>query len=253
MDFTRQSITTFKSCQDIRNAGYREDGYYYVDPDGFGYLETPHEVYCNLTHLRPKKRPIRNCQEIRNVGISKNGFYDFDMDARSSEKISAFCNFNESSAGITEFHHNSMRDITVSGFEEAQTYSRKINYTEDVAKIREFMQTAVKCQQYFRYKCFGSVLNENGAWLTWDGRKQTYWNEENVDSTCWCGVNHSCAGQKKCECQNNDNVARVDEGLLTNMIDLPITALYFGDTGDSLEFGVHYLGPLQCFHQDSAF
>lgn len=251
LGFAGQSITTFKSCQEIRNAGYMEDGYYYIDPDGFEYLETPREVYCNLTHLHAKKKQIRNCQEMKNAGATENGFYDFYLNAPSSGKIRAFCNFNETSSGITEFHHDSMTDVTVNGFEGSQEYHRKIKYAENITKIREFMQTASECQQYFRYNCMGSHLSDNGAWLTWDGRKQTYWNQQNMDKLCWCGVNGTCAGQTSCECDNNDYVPRVDKGTLMNMDDLPIIALYFGDTGDSTEFGVHYLGPLQCFNYET--
>ena len=62
-----------------------------------------------------------------------------------------------------------------------------------------------------------------------------------------CIIAGSCSdSQKKCNCDQNDNTERSDEGFLTYKDHLPVTELQFGDTGNTGERGWHTLGPLIC-------
>lgn len=204
--------------------------------------------------------PFRNCQDIKNAGYSVDGFYYIDPSGKcchaTDKPILVHCNLNQIlDKGITEIFHDSMSDTMVTGIENEGGYVRKITYDLDMEDIRLIMSTATKCQQYFRYNCRGSVFHNKDNvsfawWLSWDGRRQTYWQEgTTIPQTCWCGVKGTCTNNKRCECDVNDsNVVTMDDGLFNNMDDLPITALHFGDTGSANEYGVHYLDKLQCFH-----
>lgn len=49
---------------------------------------------------------------------------------------------------------------------------------------------------------------------------------------CACGETHSCFNTSlPCNCDENDEVWRVDEGFVTNKDELPIHSFYAGDTG----------------------
>jgi len=58
----------------------------------------------------------------------------------------------------------------------------------------------------------------------------------------------SCVNNSfKCNCDDNtDGLETSDEGYLTDKDALPVTALQFGDKGDSPEHGWFTLGPLIC-------
>ena len=62
-----------------------------------------------------------------------------------------------------------------------------------------------------------------------------YWGGASPDSVmCACGETSSCFKQNMpCNCDANDNVLREDSGYITNKPDLPVTAFYAGDTGNT--------------------
>jgi hypothetical protein len=75
-----------------------------------------------------------------------------------------------------------------------------------------------------------------------------YWGGAAVDSgKCACGMNNSCVGGKRCNCDFNDENLREDSGFLTDKNTLPVKQLRFGDTGSSNEYGFHVLGKLLCW------
>ena len=57
--------------------------------------------------------------------------------------------------------------------------------------------------------------------------------------------------EHKCNCDSNvDGEEEADEGFIEEKDHLPVTALYFGDTGvhkGNNEEGWHTLGPLECY------
>ena len=58
----------------------------------------------------------------------------------------------------------------------------------------------------------------------------------------------TCAETRyKCNCDENGSNERSDEGYLTDKTKLPVTAMWFGDAGDSGERGWHSLGRLECY------
>ena len=56
-----------------------------------------------------------------------------------------------------------------------------------------------------------------------------------------------------CNCINNDNSLRSDEGYLETKSYLPIRALLYGDTGSSSEYLDSTLGPLKCYFNDRMY
>ena len=66
----------------------------------------------------------------------------------------------------------------------------------------------------------------------WD-QPVTYWGgAEPTTPNCACGMTGTCSDPGKvCNCDMNDNVWRQDDGLITNLPDLPIHSIKAGDTG----------------------
>ena len=192
--------------------GIQTDGEYMIDPDGFA-GEAPVTVSCNMT--------------------GKNG-----------------------QAG-TMISHDSEAKTLVDGYDKRQSYARDIHYTMPQKQLVALMMISGHCEQFIRYDCYGSMLiklklnkmEPVAAWKSRSGETMTYWGgADHGSGMCACGMTQSCATPNSiCNCDANDYVWRFDEGYLTDKETLPVTKLYFGDTGALHERGYHTLGKLICY------
>ena len=199
-----------RTCKDFKDDGYLSDGEYVIDPDGLQRGERPMVAYCNMT--------------------GENGRLE------------------------TRVTHDSQARTLVSGFDTPRSYARAIHYNMVMAQIVALLDMSDNCKQFIRYDSRGSVLRlyrstSFAAWVSREGVAMTYWGGASPGSDkCACGMTASCADASQgCNCDKNDLTWRYDEGYLTDRNTLPVTKLYFGDTGANSEEGYHTLGPLICY------
>ena len=154
----------------------------------------------------------------------------------------------------THVGHDSETRTLVNGYEAPSSYSRDISYNISMAQIISLLNLSHNCEQFIKYECRGSVilLYNNllyASWVSRDGVKMNYWGGASPGSgKCACGMTQTChTPSRVCNCNSNDNVWRFDEGYLTDRNVLPVSKLYFGDTGDGSEAGFHTLGKLTCY------
>ena len=203
-------ISVRRSCQEYKESGHENDGEYLIDPDGPGENEAPVSAYCNMT--------------------GKDGL-----------------------AG-THVSHDSETRTHVNHFEASLSYARNITYNTSMAQIIALMNLSHNCEQFIKYECHHSIIlfyqnKLHASWVSRDGVKMTYWGGASPGSgKCACGMTQTCnTPSQVCNCNSNDKVWRSDEGYLTDIDVLPVSKLYFGDTGGSWEAGYHTLGKLTCF------
>ncbi|XP_028402774.1 contactin-associated protein-like 2 [Dendronephthya gigantea] len=170
--------------------------------------------------------------------------------------IQVFCNMtSKNGVGVTEIGHDSESRTFVDGYEDPGSYKRKVKYNISMEQIVTIINQSKNCEQFIKYECFGSELlkKSNGWWVSRQGSKMNYWGGAAVDSgKCSCGMTNSCAGGKKCNCDENAAVWREDSGYLRDKRTLPVTELRFGDTTYARlsgvdERGYHTLGKLRCW------
>ncbi|XP_014675569.1 PREDICTED: neurexin-4-like [Priapulus caudatus] len=207
------------------------------------------------TTCGPIRHSFRNCQEIKKAGFTENGLYYLDLDGPGHGRPPFEVNC-DLATGTTAFTHDSSRDVVVKGKESPGSYVYNVSYEVPMHDIRAVMATAHKCEQWIQYKCYSAVLMKSsstryGWWASWDGRPQHYWGGAHPGSDqCACGAAGNCANNATtCNCDNNDAVWRVDNGMLRDIAALPVSAIVLGDTGDKAEIGYHYLSKLTCWHR----
>uniref|UniRef100_H3A2W8 Uncharacterized protein n=1 Tax=Latimeria chalumnae TaxID=7897 RepID=H3A2W8_LATCH len=157
----------------------------------------------------------------------------------------------------TVVSHDSENRLRVAACEEPGCYSRELKYEADYSQIHALTEVSETCEQYVKYCCCSSILNNScffptsgwGWWVSWDGRQMLYWGGAEPNSgQCACGTTGSCSGPGKlCNCDSNDHIWRTDEGYLKDKSSLPVRAVHFGDTQDApLEMAFHTIGKLRC-------
>ena len=170
--------------------------------------------------------------------------------------VQVFCDMtSKNGSGVTEIGHDSESRTLVSGHDSPGSYKRKIKYNISMEQIVAIINQSKSCEQFIKYECYHSMLlrSSDGWWVSRQGLQMNYWGGATVNSrNCSCGMNNSCAGGEKCNCDMNDEVWREDSGYLTDQNTLPVAELRFGDTGTKLkngesESGYHTLGKLRCW------
>ena len=164
---------------------------------------------------------------------------------------------DKNGVGVTVISHNSENRTLVIGFEDPGSYSHDIQYKEtDLLQLASLTSVSTHCEQFIKYECINSLMftdSKNNinihAWcVSRDSANMTYWGGARPGSgKCACGMNSSCANDKVCNCDANDNIWREDSGLLTDKTHLPVKQLRFGDTNGAGEKGYHTLGKFKCY------
>ncbi len=145
-------------------------------------------------------------------------------------------------------HADSNKLLTVDGFEAAGSFKKVIAYNQNITSIARIIDASEKCQQFLSTECYSSVLT-NSCWSTnraW--QKMKYWaGGPSNGKGCACNVEKKCPPSKICNCDANDDSWRIDDGLVTNKTDLPLTSVRMGDTGSSTEIHKVKIGDVECF------
>ena len=206
--FSFSFISVKPTCQAYKESGYVRACDYMVDPDGLGEGAALVRAYCDMT--------------------GKNGL-----------------------AG-TQIGHDSEGRTLVNGLEKPKSYARDIHYNIGMAQIIALIDFSLNCEQFISYDCHNSMINNDRNFASWTSRQgvdMTHWGGAVQGSgKCACGMTKSCDRlDKVCNCDANDNVWRSDHGFITDKDVLPVSKLYFGDTGGTNEKGYHTLGRLICY------
>ncbi|XP_019638435.1 PREDICTED: uncharacterized protein LOC109480645 [Branchiostoma belcheri] len=214
-----EDTRTSQSCDHLKRDGETEDGYYFIDPDGSGGLD-PFQVYCDMS--------------------------------------------SDQQSGITVVHHDMEKRASVDGRRGPDTRVVNITYTASMEQIQALVSLSSGCEQYLSYDCFLSPIfsrpyrhaqyRQHVAWYSRQNRRMINWaGAEGQDGKCACGVTGTCDnGNKRCNCDNDDNQWRQDGGYIRDKEHLPVTRLVFGDSRDVLmyaEHGVYSIGALRCTGQ----
>ncbi|CAB3993730.1 Hypothetical predicted protein [Paramuricea clavata] len=212
-------------------------------------------------------RMSTTCTALRKNARRKNltlpsGTYNMTHDNTS---FPVYCDMSSKNAtGVTVIGHDSESKIEVNGYEDEQSYRRKINYDIEMKQIVAIINRSARCEQYVKYECLnaGFYYKISGlsysCWISRQGSEMFNWGGAPTNSfMCACGMNNTCRNPEKyCNCDVNDNVLIEDSGFLTDKKFLPVTELRFGDTGTFVgnnEVGYHTLGKLLCWVLTFAF
>jgi hypothetical protein len=138
---------------------------------------------------------------------------------------------SKNGAGVTVIGHDSESRTLVDGYEDPGSYRRNITYDISMEKIVAIIDRSKKCEQFIKYECYNSFFryrsqNPYFAWwrLSRQGSKMNYWGGAELNSgKCACGMTNSCAGERKCNFDANDETWREDSGYLTDKNTLPVT------------------------------
>ncbi|KAL3309224.1 hypothetical protein Ciccas_012230 [Cichlidogyrus casuarinus] len=187
------------------------------------------------------------------------------------EPINVECDFNNPVEIITRVYHANLGYVRVDGYDAPGSYRRKINYLGNSrASLSELTRRSVRCEQAIAYRCRnarllklpttggGSYVNRAYGW--WVGRKNQprfYWGGGVPDiQRCACGVIQDCEQDSPtCNCdyvealQDVTRVQMVDSGNLNFKDDLPVTEVFFGDTGtlNDDKWSEHSVDVLKCY------
>ena len=169
--------------------------------------------------------------------------------------VQVFCDMTlKNGVGVTVIGHDSESKTLVKGYNGKGSYRQTIKYVIPMEQIVAIIKQSKNCEQFIKYECYHSRLLKTsfGWWVSRQGSKMNYWGGAGVDrGKCACGMNNSCAGGYKCNCDTNDHTWREDSGYLTDKNTLPVTELRLGDTGISKfntdERDYHTLGKLRCW------
>ena len=151
-----------------------------------------------------------------------------------------YCNMTaQNGVGVTVIGHDSEARTEVDGYEDPQSYRRKIKYDITVKQIVAIINRSKKCKQFIRYEClnagyaFRSGTEPWSCWISRQGWVMRNWGGAATNSKqCACGVTGSCTVPNRwCNCGWNNNVWSEDSGFLDDKSVLPVTELRFGDTG----------------------
>ena len=129
-------------------------------------------------------------------------------------------------------------------------------------QIEELISLSADCQQQIVHKCSVNRLTNYSWWHDRTGQIVTYWHGSHERSAFGC---ECFLGKSEPECDANNNpigsdtycncdsldTENVDVGLLTNMDQLPVTQLNYGDSEERVSWIEYDLGPLGKFFKFS--
>lgn len=200
----------------------------------------------------------KHCADWASRGLNQSCIADVDPDGESHVygTVQVECDFDtEPGKAVTVIHHDQENVTQVKGYEGAGEYQVTLNYVTGWGEAIAIIDNSLECAQFMRWDCLAAIIHNpfNPIMLTtfWMNRTEqmtNYFGGATPGSgNCACGMTHSCFNTSlPCNCDQNDEVWRFDEGFVTNKNELPIHSFYAGDTGGTTEGGVQTLGPVLC-------
>ena len=203
-------------------------------------------TYENKTHFSFSGQ--NNCQTLKLLGFTANTQYMIDPDGpvEGVDPFIVYCNSMDvpNNQPMMIVNHDTLKRTRVKGYEADGSYKKVIGYTyATIKQLRTLVQMmAGKCQQQIIIECKDSGLYCSW-WMNSNGEKRQYWGGKNTGQINVCG---STTPASTCNCMLEDGIWHRDEGNWTEVNDLPVTELCFGDTGNVPEDLYYTLGKLIC-------
>lgn len=203
------------------------------------------EALMKLTQHAP-----RSCHYYWEHGMKKSMMYLIDPDGpwQGIPPILVYCNLD---SGATVISHNMPGKRNIAQCRTKDCFNLTLNYAVDMTQITSLIDISERCHQRITFGCFGSKLTKIGSWVDRHGVQQTYFSGKNYGQhICGCAEDFDCfsTGQTNlCNCDQGDPIERFDEGQITNMTALPITAFYYGNMYLPSQKASVDIGPLECF------
>ena len=186
---------------------------------------------------------------VKLLGYSEDAQYTIDPDGalEGVEPFKVYCgNMNAPGSQPTLYAtHDTLHRTHVSGYEANGSYKKVIGYTYATIEQLSSLVRAMngKCKQHFIIECKDAGLRFSW-WMNRKGEKRQYWGGKNPGMENVCG---SPTPGSTCNCNGPATGPWLsDEGSWTDVNDLPVTELCFGDTGHSHEELYYTLGKLIC-------
>ncbi|XP_033102312.1 contactin-associated protein-like 2 isoform X2 [Anneissia japonica] len=185
----------------------------------------------------------KNCEELRYFGFGSDNatffFIDPDGGNQGVDPFQVECEITDGSfTGRTIVTPTINLVEDVNGYESSGSFIRYITYAISIDQIVALMTSSVTCRQYVKYECFGSLLRYT-YWVSRNGTVMRNWGSPTGYDGCLCGYRGACySASVVCNCNENDNVLRVDDGYIDDISTLPVIRLHHGDTGHANEYGL---------------
>lgn len=161
--------------------------------------------------------------------------------------IKAFCRITGGKYETSFRHDDIGQEIHVNGFEKRGSFVKQIVYEEDFDSIVAVVEASDSCIQEVKASCYHSILSTYSYFTDRWNVPIPFWAGGAVGKYCKCGVENSCTNMGECNCDNNDNALRSDDGTYTNKSYLPITSVRVGETGGPTEYKKLTIGELKCY------
>ncbi|XP_052221435.1 coadhesin-like isoform X2 [Dreissena polymorpha] len=231
------------------------------DVTSFGNLTTPCEGPSyeeDNCHTYPCLPLAIHCADWASRGLNQSCIADVDPDGEHTlfGPVQVECDFNtKPREAITVLHHDQEKRTQVKGYEEAGEYQVTLNYVTGWREAIKIVDSSKECAQFMRWDCKAAIIHNPSDpetlttfWMNRTGQKANYFGGGSPGSgNCACGETRSCFNTSlHCNCDENDEVWRHDEGFVTNKDELPIHTFHAGDTGGSAEDGFLTIGPILC-------
>ncbi|XP_050406004.2 uncharacterized protein LOC126821595 [Patella vulgata] len=186
----------------------------------------------------------RTCDEAHQLGVPVTPTLVVRPDIKQPA-VTVSCEVTDYGV-YTVIGHGSNRTY-VHGYEASRSYNGTINYNIDLHQVINIADASAECEQFIKFECYHVHIVSDVGLTTRTGELATYLIggvKGQID--CACHISNMCANDLKCNCENNDEQLRVDEGYIRYKEDLPITAILVGDTGHSQEYAYYTVGNLRC-------
>jgi len=221
--------------------------------DDMAQIKTLEERVSHLEDLAMIKS-LRSCHEYSLYGITNSGIFTIDPDGDlvGLGPIEVFCDFQEQT---TQVMHDHEFVVDIPHCEDDYCYRLNLSYSAPLEQITNLIELSETCDQEIRFSCFLSALYDTdipiGAWINRNGDPEIYFDGANHGThMCQCSLNDSCSDSSHgavCNCDANFiPELQSDNGLITDMSALPITAFVYGDLIYESQIAQIEIGRLKC-------
>ena len=149
--------------------------------------------------------------------------------------LTVLCGVDSAGHPVTGVTHHTQDKTKVDGFQARGSFSQDIHYKVRGESLESLVRGASSCQQTISYECHQSSLSHYAWWVSLSGLTTNFCQE----SPCSC--DQSLPGWTR------DILTITDKSLL------PVSAVFFGDTGTPFDQkeGRFSVGQLLCRHEDT--